>query len=194
MKLMAASNEKVRAPRSLTPLWVISLFVSLSEATLSLAVTQTTGAIQVTLTIFVVLFPVLIATGFFAVLWRKPYAFYPPSEYGRQVNVEQYIKAMSGAAGPLVKETKDIADGDAETFGNPDRLTLLFKAKGSTWIRSTKAMKVYGGCVVQFSTKSLRPDGSWNLAEAATYVPGVTIQNEPEGEGKFLASLNNDVQ
>lgn len=191
---MAASNEEIRAPRSLTPLWVISLFVSLSEATLGAAVTQTAGLIQVTLTIFVVLFPVLIAAGFFAVLWRKPYAFYPPSEYGEHVNVEQYIQAMSGIADPIVKETKDVQDEGLETFGNPDRLTLLFKVKSSTWIRSTKAMQAYGGCIVQFSTKSLTPDGSWNIAEAATYVPGVTIQNEPEGEGKFLAPLNNDTR
>lgn len=193
-ELMAASNEKIRASRRLTPLWVISLFVSLSEATLGVAVTQTAGSIQVTLTIFVVLFPVLIAAGFFAVLWWKPYAFYPPSEYGGHVNVEQYIQAMRGIAGPIVKETKDVQDEGLETFGNPDRLTLLFKVKSSTWIRSTKAMQAYGGCVVQFSTKSLMPDGSWNIAEAATYVPGVTIQNEPEGEGKFLAPLNNDTR
>lgn len=191
---MAAINEETKTSRSLTPLWVISLFVSLSEATLGVAVTQTTGSIQVTLTIFVVLFPVLIAAGFFAVLWQKPYAFYPPSEYGGHVNVEQYIQAMRGVAGPIVKETKDVQDEGLETFGNPDRLTLLFKVKSSTWIRSTKAMQAYGGCVVQFSTKSLMPDGSWNIAEAATYVPGVTIQNEPEGEGKFLAPLNNDTR
>lgn len=191
---MAASNEKISAPRSLTPLWVISLFVSLSEATLGVAATQTAGAIQITLTIFVVLFPVLIAAGFFAVLWWKPYAFYPPSEYGRHVGVDQYIQAMSGASHPIVKETKDMQAEDVETFGNPDRLILLFKAKGPTWIRSTKAMEVQGGCVVQFSTKSLMSDGSWNLAEAATYVPGVAIQNETEGEGRFLAPLSNDAQ
>ena len=221
---MAAINEEIKTSRSLTPLWVISLFVSLSEATLGVAVTQTTGLIQATLTIFVVLFPVLIAAGFFAVLWQKPYAFYPPSEYGGHVNVEQYIQAMRGAAGPIVKETKDVQDESLEAvskmpdrrfggrrswakamtflflrplleiFGNPDRLTLLFKVKSSTWIRSTKAMQAYGGCIVQFSTKSLMPDGSWNVAEAATYVPGVTIQNEPEGEGKFLAPLNNDTR
>ena len=189
---MAAINEKISAPRSLTPLWVISSFVSLSEATLGVATTQTTGAIQITLTVFVVLFPVLIATGFFAVLWWKPYVFYPPSEYGRHVNVEQYVQAMSSAANPLVKETKDVQDEYVETYGNPDRLTLLFKVKSSTWIRSTKAMEVYGGCVVQFSTKSLMSDGSWTLAEAATYVPGVAIQDEPEGEGRFLAPLKDD--
>ena len=191
---MAASSEKISVAHRLTPLWVISLFVSFSEVAFSIAATQTTGTIQVILMIFVVLFPVAVAVGFFVILWKKSYVFYPPSEYGRDVSVEQYVKAMNGMDGPIVKETKDARDEGAEIFGNPDRLTLLFKARGSTWTRSTKAMEVSGGCVVQFSTKSLMTDGSWNLAEAATYVPGVTIQKEPEGEGRFLAPFNNDAQ
>ena len=191
---MTTSNGKTGTPRRLTPLWVISLLVGLTEATLGVAVTQTTGAVQVALTIFVVVFPVLIAAGFFAVLWYKPYAFYAPSEYGKQVSVEQYVQAIGGATGPIVRDTKDVQDGDVETFGNPDRLTLLFKAKGATWVRSTKAMAVHGGCVVQFSTKFLTPDGSWNIAEAATYVPDVAIHNEPDGEGRFLARRTTDAK
>lgn len=191
---MSTSDGKTKAPRRLTPLWVISLFVSLTEATLGIAATRATGAVQLTLTIFVVVFPVLIAAAFFAVLWWKPYAFYPPSEYGKQVSVEQYVQAIAGASGPMVRETKDVQDKDVETFGNPDRLTLLFKAKGNTWVRSTKAMEVPGGCVLQFSTKFLTPDGAWNVAEASTYVPGVIIQGEADGGGKFLAPPNNDEQ
>jgi len=92
---MTTVEPKATPSRPLTPLWVISLFVSLTEAVLSLAVTQTTGGIQVTLTIFVVTFPVFVAAAFFAVLWFRPHHFYAPTEYGQQMSAREYIEAMT---------------------------------------------------------------------------------------------------
>ena len=76
------------------PLWIIALFVSLTETVLGIAVVQTTAGIQIVLTAFVVIFPLLIAGAFFAVLWHKPYVFYPPNEFGRKTDVASYVKAM----------------------------------------------------------------------------------------------------
>lgn len=78
----------------ITPLWIIALFVSLTETVLGIAVIQTTAGIQIALTVFVVIFPLLIAGAFFAILWHKPYVFYPPKEFGQKTDVSTYVKAM----------------------------------------------------------------------------------------------------
>lgn len=77
------------AQKKLTPLWVISIFVSLTEAVLGVAVTRVAGDIQLAQVAFVLTFPVLIAAAFFACLWWKPWVFYPPGDYGR-TSVQQY--------------------------------------------------------------------------------------------------------
>jgi hypothetical protein len=76
-----------------------------------------------------------------------------------------------------------------ELFGNPDRLQLLFKAQSDTWSKSTKAMEVPGGCLVQVSSEQRNPDGSWSIAEAVTFVPGVSVfMQDPENPraGRYL--------
>ncbi len=42
-------------------------------------------------------------------------------------------------------------------------------------MKSTKAMFTGTGCVVQVTTQQRNPDGSYSLAEALTYVPGVKM-------------------
>ncbi|HEX8773715.1 MAG TPA: hypothetical protein VF735_08890 [Pyrinomonadaceae bacterium] len=90
---MTTGEAKPSTTRSLTPLWVVSLFVSLTETVLGIGVIQTTGGIQIALTVFVMIFPLLIAGAFFGILWHKPYVFYSPSEYAQQ-DVRQYVEAM----------------------------------------------------------------------------------------------------
>lgn len=80
--------------RTLTPLLVISLFLSLSETVLVVAATRTAGWVQAALTVFVITFPVLVAAAFFVILWSRPYVFYPPHEYGQEVDVLRYVEAM----------------------------------------------------------------------------------------------------
>jgi hypothetical protein len=171
------------APRQLTPLWVISLFVSFTEAALGIAATKANGDVQLALTVFVISFPVLIAAAFFAILWWKAYVFYPPSEYA-QVDVQKYVEALRGSPASIVTKTSDV-QGPVQIFGKPDRFKLLFKASGATWVRSTKAMEVPGGCLVQVSTNFLTAAGE-NGVEALSFIPGVRIANEPEGSGSFL--------
>ena len=70
------------------------------------------------------------------------------------------------------KNVKDIV-----IFGE-DLFKLLSKASSQSeeWMKSTKAMEVAGGCVVQVTTQQ----GN-NVAESVCYVPGVKIEGDKTG-------------
>ena len=85
----------------MTPLWVISLFVSLTEVVAGITVTQADGATQTALTVFVIGFPLLVAGAFFWILWNRPYVFYPPSEFATGVEVSKYVQAMGSSVDPI---------------------------------------------------------------------------------------------
>ena len=80
---------------------------------------------------------------------------------------------------------------DIQVVGNGDMFRLLCKASSQAqgWMKSTKAMEVPGGCVVQVTTQQRNPDGSYAVAEALTYVPGVQIVNDVDG-GRKLIDIN----
>ena len=104
---MNESKKLMGEKRAITPLWIVALFVSLTETVLGIAVTQTAGGIQVSLTVFVLTFPVVIAGAFFLVLWHKPYVFYPPTEFGHHINVGEYVEAMQRKP-ELTKQYKEV--------------------------------------------------------------------------------------
>jgi len=83
--------------RGLSPLWIIALFLSFTETVLGVAVTQTHGGIQIALTSFVISFPPIVSGLFFLVLWKKPYVFYPPAEFSKEVDVKTYVEAMQSS-------------------------------------------------------------------------------------------------
>ena len=66
---------------------------------------------------------------------------------------------------------------DLVTYGNTDTMALLCKASSQAqgWMKATKVANGPGGCVVQVTTQQTNPDGSYAVAEALTYVPGVWI-------------------
>lgn len=72
---------------------------------------------------------------------------------------------------------------DIKVFGNGDLFTLICKASSQNegWMKSTKAMQTGTGCVVQVTTQQKNPDGSYVIAEALTFVPDVTIQEDLDG-------------
>ena len=74
---------------------------------------------------------------------------------------------------------------DLVVFGNGDMFKLLCKASSQAegWMKSTKAMEVVGGCVLQVTTQQRNSDGSYAVAEAVTYVPGVKISETKNGDG-----------
>jgi hypothetical protein len=66
---------------------------------------------------------------------------------------------------------------DLKIVGNGDSFQLLCKASSQNegWMKSTKAMQVNGGCIVQVTTQQRNPDGSYAVAEALCFVPSVSI-------------------
>mgnify|MGYP000983751815 CR=1 FL=1 len=78
---------------------------------------------------------------------------------------------------------------DIKVVGNGDMFKLLCKASSQNegWLKSTKAMEVPGGCVVQVTTQQRSSDGGYAVAEALTYVPGVRIAKDQNNGNKLVA-------
>ena len=76
---------------------------------------------------------------------------------------------------------------DIQVVGNGDMFQLLCEASSPSegWIKSTKAMQTPCGCVVQVTTQQRNPDGSYAIAEALTFVPGLSIVVD-ENNGRKL--------
>lgn len=75
--------------------------------------------------------------------------------------------------------------GSPTVVGNPDQWQLLTKfVSGDKLIaKSSKAMQVPGGCVVQVTTKE-----GGGIAEALTFVPGVKVADDENGGRKLVAA------
>ncbi len=77
---------------------------------------------------------------------------------------------------------------DIKVVGDGDTFKLVCKASSAQegWMKSTKAMEITGvGCVVQVTTQQRNPDGSYAVAEAVAFVPGVQLI-ERSGGGRML--------
>lgn len=79
---------------------------------------------------------------------------------------------------------------DIVVVGNGDMFRLLCKASSESegWMKSTKACEVDGGCIVQVTTQQRNPNGSYVVAEAITFVPGVRISTD-ENNGRKLVGM-----
>ena len=77
---------------------------------------------------------------------------------------------------------------DIVVVGNGDMFRLLCKASSQAqgWMKSTKACEVIGGCIVQVTTQQRNPDGSYSVAEALSYVPGVKIADDVNNGRKLV--------
>lgn len=74
---------------------------------------------------------------------------------------------------------------DLVVWGDGDMFKLLCKAssKSEGWMKSTKAMYIYGvGCVVQVTTQQ-----GDNVSEALTFVPGVRICETKDEDGNVTS-------
>lgn len=69
---------------------------------------------------------------------------------------------------------------DLKVYGDGDTFALLCKASSNKqgWMKSTKVCNVSNGCIVQVSTQQKNPNGSYSVAEALTYVPGVILDKD----------------
>jgi len=72
---------------------------------------------------------------------------------------------------------------DIKIVGDGDMFRLLCKASSEKegWMKSTKALEVPGGCLVQVTTQQRNEDGSYAVAEALSFVPNVGIINDING-------------
>ena len=79
---------------------------------------------------------------------------------------------------------------DIQVVGNGDMFRLLCKASSQNegWKKSTKACEVSGGCIVQVTTQQRNADGSYAVAEALSFVPGVKIADD-ENNGRKLVGI-----
>lgn len=67
---------------------------------------------------------------------------------------------------------------DLKTEGNPNAWVCLSKASSQAhgWKRSTKALEIVGaGCLVQVSSTQRNPDGTYTMADALQWLPGVSL-------------------
>ncbi len=78
---------------------------------------------------------------------------------------------------------------DVKVVGNGDLFQLLCKASSQEqgWMKSSKAMEVPGGCLVQVTTHQRNHDGTNAVAEALVFVPGVRITDDVNGGRKLVA-------
>jgi hypothetical protein len=80
-----------------------------------------------------------------------------------------------------VKKAKENIS-DLVVYGDGDTFALLCKASSQEqgWMKSTKVCNVANGCIVQVTTQQRNFDGSYAVAEALTFVPGINLDNTVE--------------
>ena len=79
---------------------------------------------------------------------------------------------------------------DVKVSGNPNLWVLICKASSESqgWMKSTKAMQMPSGCLVQVSTR----EGD-KVAEALQFVPGVKIDTDENGKQQLVPLLALDL-
>ena len=93
----------------------------------------------------------------------------------QRINSGAEFKVAGLEVGKLVTKTADLPD-EVITYGDPDLLKLLFKAQGKGWKKSTKALELPDGCLIQVTTERQSADGDWANAEAVVFVPNVKLE------------------
>jgi len=81
------------------------------------------------------------------------------------------------------KNVKDIV-----FWGNGDTFKLISKASSVAegWMKSTKALELSHGVVLQVTTQQKNPDGSYAIAEAVTWIPGAEIKTNFDPNDKVI--------
>ena len=108
-----------------TPLGIIATFVALAEVIAGLAAVKTEGIVQMIFAVFSAFFPIFIAGIFFIILWKRSYVFYPPQEFGTEVDVRHYVEAMRHQAIGNQELTALVKKAIGETLSSPDAIATL---------------------------------------------------------------------
>lgn len=114
------------------------------------------------------------------IVFRKPLRRVAPALEDR-IRGGASIRLGSLELGQLVTKTADLSDQSPEIYGDPDQFRLLFKVQTGDLKKSTKAIQTPNGCLVQVTTERRGEGGSWVVAEALGFVPGVIIVEEHGG-------------
>lgn len=79
---------------------------------------------------------------------------------------------------------------DLKIIGDGDLFKVLCKVSSESegWMKSTKAMQLHNGCLVQVTTQQRNYDGSYALSEALTFVPDVKIEEDINGGRRLIFS------
>lgn len=104
-----------------SPLWMIAFFMTFAEGTAGFAVSQTEGATQDWLVVFVISYAAVVTIIFFCFLWFRPGNFYAPSEYGDMPPAE-FAKALGGVP---VETAKAVEDAQRNPFNQEAVFELL---------------------------------------------------------------------
>jgi hypothetical protein len=86
-----------KAPSSASPLWVIALFIALSEATAGVAAITTNGTARLIFACFAVAFPSIVFGVFVWLLIKHAPNLYAPGQYSREITPEIYRTGISRA-------------------------------------------------------------------------------------------------
>ncbi len=92
---MTSSINTRQAPAYPSPLWIIALFIALSEITAGIAAIATDGTTRFIFAIFTVTFPLIVLAVFIWLLVRHPANLYGPWQYSEGVGVEAYAAALN---------------------------------------------------------------------------------------------------
>jgi hypothetical protein len=80
-----------------SPLWIIALFIALTEVVAGIAAIRTDEHIQLIFALFVCIFPLIVLGVFAVVLWKRPYSFYTPRDYTEHTSVSDFVRAFQGS-------------------------------------------------------------------------------------------------
>jgi len=78
------------APASASPLWIIALFIALSEATAGVAAIITNGVARLIFAVFAVSFPTVVFVVFVWLLVKHAPNLYAPGQYSKDITPEMY--------------------------------------------------------------------------------------------------------
>ena len=114
----------------------------------------------------------------------------PHRDFSDAKVIEIITKQMEGKMEiDLSLKNKELYDGcEIEVVGNRDMFRLLCKASSENegWMKSAKACEVPSGCIVLVTTQQRNHDGSYAVAEALSFVPGVKIADDENGGRKLV--------
>jgi hypothetical protein len=185
-------SDSTRA-NHITPLGIIATFVALSETVAGLAAIETTGSVQIIFASFAVLFPIFVASLFFAILWTRAYVFYPPQEFGREVDVRKYVDAMRHQAMGTQEVLSLIKLSIRDTLESPDARIALSRVTSEEVASNEVALarasdSIAEKAVVRLQERVLRVDISSFPIATEDPTPELVFPYDPKQDAFSLLS------